>query len=95
MISVTGDFETSLATQARHLRWGVSALQRPVSLGEKRDAVRCEEPSSDNIKREIALARCLPRSLNFDSNESENSQAREKMKRKTDVPPKWSIMQSL
>ena len=59
MLSVTGDFEASQATQARHLRWGVFASQRPVSLGGKRDAVRCEELSSDNIKREIALARCL------------------------------------
>ncbi len=59
MLSVTGDFEASLATQARHLRWGVSASQRLVSLGGKRDVVRCEEPSSDNIMREIALARCL------------------------------------
>jgi len=33
--------------------------------------------------------------LNFDSNESENSQTREKMKRKIDVPPQWSNMQSL
>jgi len=45
MLSVTGDFEASQATQARHLRWGVFALQRPVSLGGKRDVVRCEEPS--------------------------------------------------
>jgi len=59
MLSVTGDFEASQATQARHLRWGVFASQRPVLLGGKKDAVRCEEPSSDNIKREIALARCL------------------------------------
>ena len=73
MLSVTGDFEASQATQARHLRLGVFASQRPVSLGGKRDVVRCEEPSSDNIMREIALARCLPRSLNFDSKKSENS----------------------
>jgi len=33
--------------------------------------------------------------LNFDSNESEKSQTRGKMKRKIDVPPQWSIMQSL
>ena len=33
--------------------------------------------------------------VHFDSNESENSQTRGKMKRKRDVPPQWSIMQSL
>ncbi len=33
--------------------------------------------------------------VNLDSNESENSQTRGKMKRKRDVPPQWSSMQSL
>ncbi|HQC14240.1 hypothetical protein, partial [Mesotoga prima] len=94
MLLITGGFKASQATQARHLRWGVFASQRPVSLGGKKDAVRCEELSSDNIKREIALARCLLRSLNFDSKRSENSKTWEKMKRKTDIPPQWSIMQS-
>ena len=39
MLSITGDFEASQATQVRHLRWGVFASQRPVSLGGKKDAV--------------------------------------------------------